>query len=238
MRDQQEHDRLEQVAGDSWYNKGVAPRTNDYNAVIFGRHLRPGRILELGPAEGTMTQHLEAFATELTLVEGSLIFCNRLRQAHPRARVVHSLFEDFSPETTFDSVILGHVLEHVLDPIDILRRVAGWLAPGGRVYASVPNSRSLHRQAAVLMGLIASEDSLNETDIHHGHRRVYSPELFRNHFLQAGYQIDVFGGYWLKPVSNRQLEESWSPAMLDAFMQLGERYPDIAAELYLIARRP
>jgi hypothetical protein len=41
----------------------------------------------------------------------------------------------------------------------------------------------------------------------------------------------------MKPVSNGQIQESWSDAMLEAFMQMGERYPDIAAEIYVVARR-
>jgi hypothetical protein len=72
-------------------------------------------------------------------------------------------------------------------------------------------------------------------DIHHGHRRVFNPESFRNVFLNSGLSVDVFGGYWMKPVSNKQIEESWTPEMLEAFMQLGERYPDIAAEIYVVA---
>ena len=38
-------------------------------------------------------------------------------------------------------------------------------------------------------------------------------------------QIKFFAGYWLKPLSNQQIEELWTPSMLDAFMHLGERYP-------------
>lgn len=238
MIDPAEQQRLENVAQDSWYLTGVAPRTSHYNARIFKRHLRPGSILELGPAEGVMTAHLHPLTTDLTLVEGSPTFCRLLQQSWPSANVVQALFEDYSPGRTFDNIILGHVLEHVADPVAILTRARDWLAPGGRILASVPNSRSLHRQAGVILGLLPAEDALNETDLHHGHRRVYSPELFRNHFLQAGLRIDIFGGYWLKPMSNSQLTQSWNPEMLEAFMQLGERYPDIAAEIYLVASRP
>ena len=39
-------------------------------------------------------------------------------------------------------------------------------------------------------------------------------------------------------MSNRQIEEAWTPPMLAAFMELGERYPEIAAEIYVVASRP
>ena len=85
------------------------------------------------------------------------------------------------------------------------------------------------------MGLLPAEDALNELDLHHGHRRVFNPESFRHCFIASGLDVEIFGGYWLKPVSNRQIEQDWTPEMLGAFMQLGERYPDIAAEIYVIA---
>ena len=80
-----------------------------------------------------------------------------------------------------------------------------------------------------------AEDELNDLDRHHGHRRVFNPESFRQAFYQSGYNIDYFGGYWLKPVSNSQIEANWTAEMLEAFMKLGERYPDIAGEIYVVA---
>jgi hypothetical protein len=88
------------------------------------------------------------------------------------------------------------------------------------------------------MGLLRHEAALNEADIAHGHRRVFDPGSFRACFSDAGLAVEQFGGYWLKPMSNAQIEAAWRPAMLDAFMQLGERYPDIAGEIYVIARNP
>ncbi len=87
------------------------------------------------------------------------------------------------------------------------------------------------------MGLLDFEEQLNEADLHHGHRRVYNPETFRRDFRAAGLSIEVFGGYWLKPLSNGQIEADWTPRMLGAFMTLGERYPDIAGEIYVVAGR-
>ncbi|MFO1305812.1 MAG: class I SAM-dependent methyltransferase [Burkholderiales bacterium] len=227
--------RLASIASDSRYAAGVNSDTVRYSFRVFERHLRGSSILEMGPAEGVMTRLLVGTGTKLTVVEGSRAFCDAIAARHPGVDVVHSLFEDFAPATRFDNIVLGHVLEHVVDPQDIVRRAAGWLAPGGRILAAVPNARSLHRQAAVIMGLLPNETSLNEADIHHGHRRVFDPESFRQCFTAAGLAVEIFGGYWLKPLSNAQIEATWTPAMLEAFMQLGERYPDIAGEIYVVA---
>jgi 2-polyprenyl-3-methyl-5-hydroxy-6-metoxy-1,4-benzoquinol methylase len=232
---QNEHDRLERIAENSLYAAGVNTDTVRYSFRIFERYLRGESILELGPAEGVMTELLAGTGKALTVVEGSRAFCQSIGERMPSVRVVNALFEEFSPKERFDNIVLGHVLEHVEDPAAIVANASTWLSPRGRILAAVPNSRSLHRQAAVIMKLLSAEDALNEMDIHHGHRRVFDPESFRQCFLLAGLSIEVFGGYWLKPVSNRQIEQTWTPQMLDAFMQLGERYPDVAGEIYVVA---
>ncbi|MEI6179327.1 MAG: class I SAM-dependent methyltransferase [Chloroflexales bacterium] len=230
---------LERISKESLYAAGANSATVKYSFQIAKRHLVGETILELGPAEGVMTELLVTTGKKLTVVEGAGAFCEDLTRRFPDVNVVHSLFEEFQTHSLFDNIILGHVLEHVQDPVGILRLASRWLKPGGgRLFAAVPNSRSVHRQAAVIMGLLREEDALNEMDIHHGHRRVFNPESFRNVFYQAGLQVEIFGGYWLKPLSNRQIEDHWTPEMLDAFMRVGERYPDIAGEIYVLASVP
>ncbi len=231
-----EKEHLERISQNSLYAAGVNSDTIRYSFKIAQRYLTGDTLLELGPAEGVMTDLFAQTGKKMTLVEGSETFCTDLRRRHPQAEVVNALFEEFEPTQTYDTIVLGHVLEHVQDPVAIMKRVKNWATPGtGRIFAAVPNARSLHRQAAVIMGLLPQEDALNELDKHHGHRCVFNPESFRNVFYQAGLKIEVFGGYWLKPVSNKQIEENWTPEMLAAFMQLGERYPDIAGEIYVVA---
>jgi 2-polyprenyl-3-methyl-5-hydroxy-6-metoxy-1,4-benzoquinol methylase len=237
MDNYDERGRLSRIALDSWYARGLNSVSTRYTARVFERFWHGPRCLEMGPAEGVMTEILAEVFPDLTLVEGAEEFCRDLAVRYPKARIVNSLFEEFEPEGAFDTIVLGHVLEHVDNPGEILRRAGKWLAPDGVICAAVPNSRSIHRQAAVLMGLLPSEDSLNETDLHHGHRRVYNPESFRSDFSSAGLRIEYFGGYWLKPLSNAQIEAAWTSEMVDAFMQLGERYPDIAAEIVVVAAR-
>lgn len=232
-----ERNRLDDIAAHSTYGAGANRATIAYSFEVFRRFIRPGPVLEMGPAEGYMTRDLAGLGEPLTIVEGAAVFCEQLKARYPHAEVVHALFEDFRPAQRFRSIVLGHVLEHVDDPVAILKLAREWLSEDGRILAAVPNARSLHRQAAVIMGLLPFEEALNEADHRHGHRRVYTPETFRRDFLEAGLKVEVFGGYWLKPVSNGQIEKDWTPQMLQAFMALGERYPDIAGEIYVVAQR-
>jgi 2-polyprenyl-3-methyl-5-hydroxy-6-metoxy-1,4-benzoquinol methylase len=228
--------RLQDIEAKSLYGAGMNAHSVRYSFEVLRRHITPGPILELGPAEGIMTDKLVLLEQPMTVVDGGKGFCDAIKARHPQVDVVNSLFEDFRSPPAFQSIVMGHVLEHVENPVEILALARNWLAPGGRILAAVPNARSLHRQAATIMGLLPHESALNEADRHHGHRRVYNPESFRGDFLEAGLRIEVFGGYWMKPLANSQLESWFSPEMIDAFMVLGERYPDIAGEIYVVAR--
>ena len=237
MTSESERKRLDEIAVVSKYAFGANRHTIEYSFEVFKRFIRPGPMLEMGPAEGFMTDLLVRLGQPMTVIEGAAPFCASLRERHPQIEVINALFEDYAPSKTFESIVLGHVLEHVENPVGILTRAREWLTDTGRILVAVPNARSLHRQAAVILGMLSFEEQLNESDIHHGHRRVYTPETFRRDFIQAGLQIEIFGGYWLKPLSNGQIERDWDEKLLHGFMILGERYPDIAGEIYVVAKR-
>lgn len=228
--------KLNDIANNSLYCAGASGMTIKYSFEIFKRYIKGKNILELGSAEGVMTEFFYKMPLDLTIVEGAEVFCKRLKERFPKAKVINSLFEDFHSEEKFDNIILGHVLEHVDNPVEILKKLKPILSPNGTILAAVPNSNSIHRQAAVKMGILEKTNSMSELDYHHGHKRVYSINEFKNDFIQAGFNIKKIGGYWLKPVSNKQIEESWTEEMLIAFMALGELYPEIAAEIYVVAK--
>lgn len=230
-----ERTRLDHIAEESKYAIGANAYTIQYSGSLFLKHMQEGSVLEMGPAEGLMTDILYPHFPDYTVVDGAERFVNALLERHPGITGCVSLFEQFESSKKYRNIILGHVLEHVEDPVAVLRKCAGLLEMGGQILATVPNCNSIHRQAAVTMGLLSSTKELNEMDRHHGHRRVYSVEELKADFVAAGLEIKICGGYWLKPLSHRQIEETWDAAMIGAFMELGEKYPDIAAEIYVVA---
>lgn len=229
-----EFDRVEGIGKRSTYSDGI----NGLITQLAYREVRQyiqGQILELGPAEGIMTSEMVESGLEPDLVEGSATLTRDLSRRFPRLDIRNQLFEDFSPDKKYDTIIMGHVLEHVVNPIQILQRYKNFLAPHGRIWASVPNAHSIHRQAAVEMGILSELTALNEADIRHGHRRVFTPEIFQNTFRAAGFEIVKFGGYWLKPLSNAQIQATWTEEMVEAFCAIGRKYPEISGEMYIVA---
>lgn len=229
--------KLNLIANDSIYGKGMSEITTRYCGTIFRRYMKKGSVLELGPADGVMTDLLyPLYSEDYTIVDAGKKFVKDIQKRFPNIQGAVSLFEEYAPDRKFDNIILGHVLEHVNNPTEILKLCKGWLNKKGMIFAAVPNKNSLHRQAAVEMGLLSRVDMLNEKDIRHGHRRVFDNDMLKKCFQDIDLDICVEGGYWLKPLSDRQIEESWTKVMIEAFLKLGEKYPKIAGEIYIIAR--
>ena len=98
-------------------------------------YLNDGDGLELGPADGHMTRLLLNHFATLTVVDGSSDLLDRIPESEGLFKV-HSLFEHYVPERAFSTVVMEHILEHVEDPVALLRQarsswpqaVAFWLA--------------------------------------------------------------------------------------------------------------
>lgn len=208
----------------------------------FKPHFKGENALELGVADGEMSIWIAASFPRLTVVDGS-----KLHIAQTQERIaetgrtgidfVHSLFEDYNPGRSFDAIFMTHILEHLNDPVAVLHRVAGWLAPGGLIFLAVPNCDSLHRHIGVKLGMIERLDSLNEQDHVVGHKRVYCPDLFREHVNMAGLDVVCFGGLMIKPLSNRQME-AWPLKLKEAFFAISDDFPELCSEIYIIAQTP
>lgn len=227
---------LNDIALHSIYAKGVGRITTEYCGKLFKRYMVSGSILELGPAEGVMTEILCKNQSDYTVVDGAEYFIEEIKRKFPKVKAYCSYFENFKPERQYDNIILGHVLEHVDNPEQVLKLCKQWLKQEGRILSAVPNSESLHRQAAVKMGLLERTSSFSEKDICHGHQRIYNYQSFQQEFIQIGYEILVSGGYWLKPLPDKLIEKDWTRDQIDAFFELGEKYPEIAGEIYIIAK--
>jgi SAM-dependent methyltransferase len=62
--------------------------------------------------------------------------------AAERVFVGRALDADYPPES-FDAVVGSHVVEHLHDPLELLRRARGWLRAGGELRLWAPNIASL-----------------------------------------------------------------------------------------------
>jgi 2-polyprenyl-3-methyl-5-hydroxy-6-metoxy-1,4-benzoquinol methylase len=66
---------------------------------------------------------------------------SRVKSAGFEAHLIDDVWSALRDEPV-DLVRMNHVLEHVYDPVGLLRRVASVLNPGGRIHIAVPNPSS------------------------------------------------------------------------------------------------
>jgi 2-polyprenyl-3-methyl-5-hydroxy-6-metoxy-1,4-benzoquinol methylase len=103
-----------------------------------------GRLLDIGCNEG---RGLKIYASHGFEVEGLELNEKAAAVARGGGFSVHTeTLEQFSPAAPFDVAVLSNVLEHSLDPAQMLRDVHRILKPGGQVWISCPNSRSWLRR--------------------------------------------------------------------------------------------
>ncbi len=202
-----------------------------------------GKIcLELGTADGESTQYLFRYFDHVHAVEGAQHFADLISQRFQsylksgKLTIYNQSFESFNPNFQFDIILAMHILEHLENPIDFLHKIRNYLKKNGKLIAMVPNALSLHRLAAVKMGLLNRPHSLNDQDKQLGHRRVYYPDQLIDHLQQSGLSVIDHGGIFLKPLTNKQIQDHWTESMMDAFYQLGKDFPSNAAEIYAICK--
>ena len=87
------------------------------------------------------------------------------------------------------------------------------------------------------MWLLASEYQLNSRDHQLGHYRVYDLETLENHAKEAKFKIIKKGGYFLKPISNGQIDIQWNESMIEAFYNLGFDFEENSAEIYIVCQK-
>ncbi len=90
------------------------------------------------------------------------------------------------PGERFDTVLLLDVLEHVYDPWRALVHIGGWLVPGTRVIASVPNIRNLVTLSEIAGGRF-DYDASGVLDI--THVRFFTRATLAELFTQTGYEV-------------------------------------------------
>jgi len=102
------------------------------------RHFAPdARILDVGCGTAWLGDHFRDYVG----IDDS---AEAVEQAQSLGRNVlcHSVDDPLPfPDGAFDGVVLKDLLEHVTDPVSVVREVHRVLRPGGRVFASSPDAQ-------------------------------------------------------------------------------------------------
>ena len=142
------------------------------------------------------------------------------------------------PEGAFDCVICADVLEHLRDPLSVLRKVRRWLAPGGTLVTSIPNVRHHTVLRSLLAGNWTYESAglLDEDHVRFFTRREIEKLLFRAGFTIQQQRMVGDEAYrtWQQQGSPRQIQ--LGPFQLQAASS--EEAAELFAYQYLTTAAP
>jgi 2-polyprenyl-3-methyl-5-hydroxy-6-metoxy-1,4-benzoquinol methylase len=215
----------------------------DYMMQSFQPFLISGKALEMGCYMGEFTKLIRRHFTDVTVIEASDELIEQSRQrVGPDVNFINSTFETVKLQDKYDTIFLMHTLEHLDDPVLVLKRVNDWLSDRGRFFLVVPNANAPSRQIAVKMGLVPYNSAVIESERLHGHRKTYSLDTLEHEALSGGLKVIHRGGIFFKPLAGSQFDEALkanviSPEYLDGCYKLGMIYPDLCASVFVVCEK-
>jgi len=181
--------------------------------------------LEVGCGRGGFGRTLRAAAPAARLVGVEAV--PEAAEYTRRAGVFDEVLEGYFPDVLhdrdderFDLVVYNDVLEHIVDPWEVLRRTREFIAPGGRVLASIPNVQFL----PVVVDLLRARWEYAESGVlDRTHVRFFTRGSMVDMFEQTGYRVDVcvgngnFFDLWSKGPAwgRRALKRTMGPLIKD-----------------------
>jgi SAM-dependent methyltransferase len=210
----------------------------------FESFFRDGNMLELGSFQGNFTSLFLPYFNDITCVEASDEAAQMASHRFgDRVKIIHSLFENVVLPNKYDNIIMTHVLEHLSDPVAVMKRINDeWLSDTGRFFLVCPNANAPSRQIAVKMGLISHNAAVTPAEREHGHYITYSLDTLERDAKAAGLKVVHRSGIFFKALANFQWDrllntDIISKEYLEGCYQLGHQYPDLCSSIFLMCEK-
>ena len=127
----------------TWVRKLGRPFSNRASCrKVMPVHGR-GRLLDFGCGSGSFLWRMHQQGWEVIGVDSSESAVQRVRLEFGLPAMVGSLPHEYLKPGTFDTITMWQSLEHVHQPLEVLRAARNLLAPGGKLVLAVPNIDSL-----------------------------------------------------------------------------------------------
>ena len=215
-----------------------------YMIKSFTPFFLKGSLLELGSFKGGFTKRFLPHFSDITCVEASDVATQAAaKELGNKVKIYTSLFEDSKLPKKYDNIVMTHVLEHVDDPVSVLKRVNDeWLSDNGRFFLVCPNANAPSRQIAVKMGLLSHNSVITEGEKAHGHHITYTLDTLERDAKAAGLKVVYRTGIFFKALANFQWDKLLktdiiSKEYLEGCYQLGQQYPDLCSSIFILCEK-
>ena len=210
----------------------------------FEPYFIKGNMLELGSYKGDFTKRFIPYFDDITCVEAADEAIKEAKKnLGDKVKLINSLFENATLPVKYDNIVLTHVLEHLDDPVLVLKRINDeWLTDSGRFFLVCPNANAPSRQIAVKMGLISHNSAVTSAEKEHGHKITYTLDTLERDAKIAGLRVVHRSGIFFKALANFQWDQLLqtdiiSEDYLEGCYQLGHQYPDLCSSIFLLCEK-
>lgn len=113
---------------------------------------RPLRVLDVGTSEGNLGAILKEQGHSVAGIESNSAAAQKARAHYDSFHVGDIESYDFPYREEFDYILFADVLEHLRDPVSVLRRSLPSLKPTGELIVSIPNVANIAIRTSLLFG--------------------------------------------------------------------------------------
>lgn len=224
------------------------------------QHIRLPSLLDIACGNGLITSHLAVPFDRVVGLDASSVHIKKAKESYPHIEFIHGLAEEYQSDEKFSTITVLNLLEHVVDPLGLLKIITRHLDTDGVLIVNVPNAMAVNRRIAKLMGSLESEYELSPFDINvAGHRRSYDMDTLTKEIEAAGLKVIHRGGVFYKMLSSPQLNwlleegpweeggfgwgrvgaeksKDWRQAFCDACYEYGKTHPEECNLIYAVAQ--
>lgn len=208
----------------------------------FGYHLlreegkrfgRPLDVAEIGVHTGQMLEFVRASpappeCSSWTAVDAVMLTEKLKKAGYSEFFEANLEAPDFRLPREYDTAILLHILEHLFEPEEALKKVARFIRPGGALIGGFP---------VIPDFLVAGRQrQVRKTAAPMGHVSVFSPGRVRRMAEQCGLRVEFLSGAFFLRSKGSPLENS--PLWIRFNLWWGAMFPGWPGEIYWLMRKP
>lgn len=155
--------------------------------------LREGKALEIGGGAGEVANYLRWFYDEYVVTEFSDTRYEYLKLVFksPQVMVLHNDIEREPlpfPKEYFDTIIMSSVLEHLIEPINVIKYCHHLLKKDGRLLIQTPNVVKCRRRARVFFGRHPATSENSREILDGGHLHEFTFKILKEILLDCGFR--------------------------------------------------
>ncbi|MEW8644976.1 MAG: glycosyltransferase [Candidatus Thiodiazotropha endolucinida] len=213
---------------------------NNSHTQLVKRIPTGSRVLELGCATGYMSDYLRrekdcyvvGVEIDRSMANRAKTVCDRVIVGDVQGRGwLKSLGDE-----RFDIITCADILEHLRDPIALLKKLPDLLSDGGVLLASLPNGAHASLRLELLEGRFTYEDTglLDRTHLH-----LFTYSSLREMFARSGFRVNELT-YTFHDMADSEIEKRLERMGFEATERGLALFhtPDAAAFQYIVSATP